>query len=302
MVSQINTPGGADGLEPAAVTSGAPRPRHRSIMGRLLEQTDVSICLGVLLVALLVCFIGPLFTPDPNRVEFDALLAPSLAHPMGTDALGRDLFARVLVGGRISLVVGIAVAGLCLVSGLLVGGLAGYYGGVMDWAMMKLSEIFQVLPTIMIALVAVALWGQSMIIIVMVLALTMWPPVARIARIETVRISQMGYVESARCAGFGGLRILVSDVLPNALAPVVASATITAGWAILLESGLSFLGMGDANRPSWGGLLNAARDHIDTAWWLSLFPGFAIVVVVVAINMLGDALNAAFNPTIGRVK
>jgi peptide/nickel transport system permease protein len=185
---------------------------------------------------------------------------------------------------------------------LLVGCLAGFFGGWADTGLMRLAELFQVVPGIILALVSVALLGSSLTIIMLILAGTMWPQVARIARAETLKVSELGYVESARAVGFGPIHILVSDVLPNIFTPILVATTMTAGRAILLESGLAFLGLGDANKPSWGALLNDAQAQIQSAFWLTLFPGAAIFIVVLAINLLGDIWNDNLNPALERVK
>lgn len=259
-------------------------------------------CAMVILLVTVACFVGPMFTYSPTAADFEPLAAPSLQHPMGTDSLGRDQLARVLIGGQTSLIVGAVVAGLCLTIAIAVGGLSGYFGGWVDTTLMRLAEMFQVVPAIILALVSVALLGSSMLIVIFILAGTMWPQVARIARAETLKISELGYVESAKAIGFGPLRILWSDVLPNAFPTVLVATTMTAGRAILLESGLAFLGLGDANHPSWGALLNTAQTHIQTAWWLTLYPGLAIFLVVLAINLLGDIWNDNLNPALERVK
>lgn len=259
-------------------------------------------CLAVLLLMAIACFIGPWFTHSPSAAIFPPLAPPTWLHPMGTDAIGRDLLARALAGGRTSLIVGIAVAALCLTIAVLVGCVSGYFGAWIDMALMRCAELFQVVPAIILALVSAALLGSSLFIVIAILAATMWPQVARIARAEALRISELGYVESARSVGFGPLRILWSDVLPNAFPSILVATTMTAGRAILLESGLAFLGLGDANYPSWGALLNTAQAHIQTAWWLTLFPGLAIFLVVLAINLLGDIWNDTLNPMLERVK
>jgi peptide/nickel transport system permease protein len=255
-----------------------------------------------LVATAVACFVGPFFAHPPNAARFEVLQGPGAAHPMGTDPLGRDVLARVLAGGQVSLIVGISVAVLCLTIAVVIGGLAGYYGGIADTLLMKVAELFQVVPAIILALVAAAMLGSSMAVIIFILSFTMWPQVARIVRVESMRVAELGYVESARTVGFGSLRIFFSDVLPNAFPPVLVATTMTVGRAILLESGLAFLGLGDANTPSWGALLNTAQSHLQTAWWLTFFPGLAIFLVVLSTNMLGDMLNDTLNPTLSRVK
>ncbi|MGO1769650.1 MAG: ABC transporter permease [Microbacterium sp.] len=279
-----------------------PVRRRRSPLRSMLRRPSVVVFTALLILMVLVAFVGPAFVGDPIATAYPKLLPPSGDHPLGTDMLGRDYLARVVHGGRVSLLVGFAVAALCLTLGLVVGGVAGYFGGIADTVMVKVAEFFQVLPGIVLALVAAALLGGNVVIIVVILAITMWPGVARIVRGESMRIAQLGYVESQRAAGFRGLRILWSDVIPNAMPPVLVATSMTVGRAILIESGLAYLGIGDPSNPSWGALLNTAQSYISDGWWLSLFPGACIFLVVLAVNVLGDAMNDAYNPTIGRVK
>lgn len=293
--------------EQAAAPLTVPVPleaeRRRPSPLRVMMRRPSVIVFTILLAAMvLVAVVGPAFVADPISAAYPKLLPPSADHPLGTDMLGRDYLARVVHGGRVSLLVGFVVAALCLTLGLVVGGVAGYFGGVADTVMVKVAEFFQVLPGIVLALVAAALLGGNVVIIVVILAITMWPGVARIVRGEAMRIAQLGYVESQRAAGFRGLRILWSDVIPNAMPPVLVATSMTVGRAILIESGLAYLGIGDPSNPSWGALLNTAQSYISDGWWLSLFPGGCIFLVVLAVNVLGDAMNDAYNPTIGRVK
>ncbi|GAA1696471.1 ABC transporter permease [Microbacterium sediminicola] len=287
-------------------TTPIPLPARRTgpdaVWWAFLRKPSTLVFLPIVVLMILLSFLGPLFTGDPVAIGHPVLQAPDLQYPMGTDQLGRDYLPRVLMGGQVSLLVGFSVALLCLTLALVVGGLAGYYGGALDVVLVKISEFFQVIPGLVLALVAAALLGSSVTMIVIILAVTMWPGVARIVRAEAARISQLGYVESQKAAGFGNLRILWSDVIPNAMPPVMVATTMTVARAILAESGLSFLGIGDANRPSWGALLNSAQSYVSSAWWLAIFPGLCIFIVVLAVNMLGDSLNDALNPSIGRVK
>ncbi|HWL60915.1 MAG TPA: ABC transporter permease [Microbacteriaceae bacterium] len=276
--------------------------RRESVWRGFFRKPSTIIYLGLIAVMVLASFVGPLFAGDPVATTHPQFLPPSADFLLGTDHLGRDYLARVLAGGQVSLLVGFSVAILCMTLGLIIGGVAGFYGGFWDTALVKLAEFFQVLPGIVLALVAAALLGANVWIIVVILSITMWPAVARIVRAEAMRIAQLGYVESQRAAGFKSLRILISDVLPNAMPPVIVATTMTVGRAILIESSLAFLGIGDSNNPSWGALLNSAQSYMATGWWLALFPGLAIFIVVLAINMLGDSLNDALNPSIGKVK
>lgn len=289
------------GTETLAVAASG-GSRRNAAWRAFLRKRSVWVFLPLLVVLILISFVGPSFVGDPVSAIYPKLLPPSSEHWLGTDNLGRDYLARVVYGGQVSLIVGFSVAVLCLTLGLIIGGVAGYYGGFMDNALVKVSEFFQVLPGLVLALVAAALLGSNVVIIIVILGVTMWPGVARIVRAEAMRITKLGYVESAKAAGFSGPRILWSDVIPNAMPPVLVATTMTVGRAILVESGLSYLGIGDANRPSWGALLNSAQAYMQQAWWLALFPGLCIFLVVLAVNILGDAMNDALNPTIGRVK
>lgn len=270
---------------------------------KFLRKPVTRIFGPVLIVMVLIAAVGPFVAGSPIATPYPPLQPPGTdGLVLGSDHLGRDYLARVLLGGQISLLVGFSVAVLCVTLAVIVGGLAGYFGGALDATLVKISEFFQVIPGIVLALVAASFLGSSVSIIVIILALTMWPGVARIVRAETARITQLGYIESQRAAGFSGLRILWSDVLPNAMPPVLVATTMTVARAILAESGLSFLGIGDANRPSWGALLNQAQPYLSNGWWLALVPGLCIFLVVLSINLLGDALNDALNPSIGKVK
>ncbi|WFE74721.1 ABC transporter permease [Roseinatronobacter sp. S2] len=257
----------------------------------------------IILAAIIgLCFVGPYFSHSPTLTAFIPLQAPGAENLAGTDHLGRDMLARLMRGGQVSIFVGLSVAAICLTVAIVVGGLAGFYGGIADVLLMKLSEFFQVIPGIILALVSVALLGASLEIIILILSITMWPQVARILRAECMRIRELGYVESSRAAGFRPIRIFFFDVLPNAFPPVLVATTMTVGRAILAESGLAFLGLGDANQPSWGALLYSAQAYLQIAWWLTVLPGLAIFIVVLAVNMLGDILNDCLNPMLSRVK
>ena len=275
---------------------------QRRAWATFFRKPTTLVFIPLLLLIAAFVIIGPFFLPNPILAAFPTLQPPSGEHLLGTDALGRDYLSRVANGGRISLTVGFSVAILCLTLGLLIGGVAGFYGGVLDLGLVKIAEFFQVLPGILLALVAAALIGQSFVLIVAILAITMWPAVARIVRAEAMRIAQLGYVESARAVGFRGVRIIWSDVIPNLMPPVLVATTLTVGRAILVESGLSYVGIGDASNPSWGSLLNAAQANLRDGWWLAVAPGACIFIVVLAVNLLGDALNDSFNPMIRRVK
>ena len=244
------------------------------------------------LVFVLLALVGGTLAPgDPFAAAGTPFSPPSAAHPFGTDDLGRDLLRAVLHGARVSLIVGVTVAAASLTLGLLVGGVAGYRGGAVDDLLMRFTELVLVLPRFFLALMVVALFGASLANLVAVLALTSWGIIARVARAGVLTVKEREYVLAARALGGAGPRILLRHVLPNVLAPVVAFAALQVGNAILVEASLSFLGFGDPNLVSWGYLLNNAQAFVRRAWWLSVFPGAAIVLAVLGINLLADGMR-----------
>jgi peptide/nickel transport system permease protein len=224
------------------------------------------------------------------------MLAPSWAHPLGTDELGRDVLIGIVYGVRVSITVGFAAALVATILGATIGAAAGYYGGIFDLLVMRISEVFQVVPSFILAAVIVALSGPGLSRVVMVIALLAWPQVARLMRGEVMRIKQLEFVDAVRCLGMRESVILTTEVIPNALAPVLAAGTLIVAQAILLEAALSFLGLSSADLVSWGRMLNSGQRFLFNAWWLSLFPGTAIFVTVLAFNLLGDAIGSALNP------
>jgi peptide/nickel transport system permease protein len=237
---------------------------------------------------------------DPQAISNEVMRAPSLAHLLGTDELGRDVLAGVVYGVQVSLSVGFSAALVATVLGALIGATAGYYGGIFDLLVMRVSEVFQVVPSFILAAVIVALSGPGLTRVVLVIALLAWPQVARLMRGEVLRVKQLEFVDAVRCLGVRESVILLTEVIPNAFAPVLAAGTLIVGQAILLEAALSFFGLSSADVVSWGRMLNSGQRFLFNAWWLSLFPGLAIFVTVLAFNLLGDAVNAALNPRTAR--
>lgn len=255
------------------------------------------IGLGLSLAFIIVALLADILAPgDPFRSVGPPFQAPANFPPFGTDDLGRSLFHGVVHGARTSLSVGFAVAAASLLIGVLVGGVAGFFGGWIDDALMRFTELVLILPRFFLALVVVALFGPSLINLVMVLALTSWGFVARIVRSGVLSARGLEYVLAARSLGRSEVAILARHVLPNVMAPVVAYGALLIGNAILIEAGLSFIGLGDPNIISWGYLLNNAQAFMRRAWWLSMFPGLAIALTVLGINLLGDGVNAFLNP------
>ncbi len=248
---------------------------------------------GMILVAALAGVIAPVAPTDLSR---DSLQPPGSAHWMGTDDLGRDILAGVVFGARISLLVGFLTAGASTVIGICVGGVAGYYGGRLDDLLMRVTEFFMVVPRFFLALVIVALFGASLWGLIAVLAILSWPTTARLFRAEVLRLKGQEFVLAARAIGCSDRRILVEQLLPNALSPVIVSISIQVAYAIVLEAGLSFLGLGDPASRSWGVMLSSAQQFLRRAWWMATFPGLAIFLAVLGFNLMGDGVNDALNP------
>ncbi len=257
---------------------------------------------GIAFSLIALCVVAAVFAPflapfDPFRGGADALLPPgSKSFILGSDHLGRDVLSELIFGARVSLAVGISAALSASVLGLVVGSLAGFFGGWVDGVLMRTSEFFQTLPRFVLALVIVAFFGSGIFKLIIVLAVLSWPPIARLVRAQILSLREATFVEAARLSGMGSLRIIAREILPNALAPVIVTGSLDIASAILLEASLSFFGLGDANLISWGGMLNVAQPYLRQAWWMAVFPGIAISLVVLSFNVLGDALNDALNP------
>jgi peptide/nickel transport system permease protein len=246
----------------------------------------------------LAALLAPVLVPTHYvRVGVAPLLAaPSAAFPMGTDDLGRNVLAGVLYGGRVSLLVGALSVGMATLIGVGVGLLAGYLGGLVDEVFMRVVEFFQVLPRFFVALVVIAIVGTGVWNVIFVIAVLSWPLTARLIRAEVLSLRERDFVQSLRLLRAPVWYIAFVEILPNALAPVVVNASLEVGRAILTEASLSFLGLGDPDHPSWGFMLSYAQPLMRQAWWLSVFPGLAIVLVVLGFNLTGDGLNDVLNP------
>lgn len=262
---------------------------------------------GVLILSavLLLALAAPVLQPgDPWEVKGRPLLPPSIAFPMGTDVLGRDVLAGVLHGAQVSLLIGFVSTLAAVTLGLLLGAVGGYFGGLVDDVIVRVTEFVQTIPSFILAIVLVAVLGPSIFSIVISIAVVTWPPVCRLVRAEFMTLVQREFVEAAVVSGLRTGRIIFSEILPNALSPIIVMGSLMVATAILTESALSFMGLGDPNRISWGYMIGAARAALRQAWWISVFPGAAIFLTVLAINLVGEGLNDALNPRLahrGRV-
>ena len=260
-----------------------------------LSKAGFIIILGVFLLAILAPIIAPY---DPSDINVKAiLLAPSFEHWMGTDGLGRDVLTRMLYGGRISLLVGLVAVGISTAIGIVLGAIAGYYRGWVDTLIMRLVDVMLSIPSFFLILAVIAFLTPSIINVMIVIGLTSWMGVTRLVRAEFLSLQGREFVQASRTLGAKDARLIFTHLLPNSLTPIIVSSVLGVAGAVLLESGLSFLGLGvQAPQASWGNILTDGKDYIQFAWWLSLFPGLAILITVLGYNLLGEGLRDALDP------
>ncbi|PPC94267.1 MAG: peptide ABC transporter permease [Methylotenera sp.] len=270
-----------------------------SAMKKLLANPLVLIGAFIIISILLLALIAPLIAPyDPEAIDVKAiLLAPSSMHWMGTDGLGRDVFSRMLYGARISLMVGFVAVGIATAIGIFLGAIAGYYRGWVDTVIMRSVDVMLSIPTFFLILAVIAFLTPSIWNIMIVIGLTSWMGVTRLVRAEFLSLRNREFVLAAQTLGAKDARLIFTHLLPNSLTPIIVSSILGIASAVLVESGLSFLGLGvQAPQASWGNILTDGKEYIQFAWWLSLFPGLAILITVLGYNLLGDGLRDAFNP------
>ncbi len=248
----------------------------------------------------LLALLAPVLAGDPTAqgdLRLDRFLAPSADHLLGTDRFGRDVWARLLHGARISLAVGVGAAALAATIGTAVGAVAGWRGGWVDALLMRMVDVVLAFPRIVLVVVVVALYEPSLPLLVLVLGATQWPTTARLVRSEILSLREREFIVAARALGIPEGRVVVRHLLPNAIPPVLVATALGVGYAVLLEAGLSFLGLGvPAPTPSWGGMIADGRAYLLDAWWLATAPGIALVLLVLGFNLLGDGLRARLDP------
>lgn len=274
--------------------------------GPMAEAWDIfrrspSAMLGLVLLLLVIAltFAGPyLYQVDPFEIVWAPLTPPGeeAAIPLGTDNLGRDILAGLIQGGSATLAVGFAAAAITMLIGVVIGAYAGFYGGRVDDLLMRVTEFFQVLPPLLFAMVVVTLFQPTLVNVALAIGIVSWPQTARLTRSEFRRIRTLEYVSAMRAIGAGDRNIIWRVILPNALPPLIVSATLTIGMAILFEAGLSFLGLSDPNVMSWGLMIGSGRGYLLDAWWVVTLPGVMIFLTVLGVSLVGDGLNDAFNP------
>ena len=270
------------------------RSRLRAVFSK---DRKAQFGLVVLVLFILGAFLAPVLAPyDPNEMTLNMMNGPSGDNMLGTDDLGRDLFSRILWGTQISLFVGVATVALALLFGVLLGMLAGYYGGWIDMVIMRYIDLQWAFPNFIIAVYLVAVFGTGLLNVIVAIALAFLDDFARVARSMVLTLKQEQYIDAAKVQGFSDFRIMMRHILPNAIAPIIVQATVSVSYAILGEASLSFLGLGvSSDTPTWGLILADGRSFISRAWWLGVFPGLAIMLVVLSINFIGDGLRDALD-------
>jgi peptide/nickel transport system permease protein len=245
----------------------------------------------------LLAVIGPWIAPyGAGALSADPFQPPGRGHWMGSDNVGKDILSEIIHGTRVTVMVGVVAAGVSLLIGVLVGSIAGFAGGRVDATLMRIAEFFQILPGLLLALVVAAIMGRSIGLLILAIAVTSWPQSARLVRAQFLSLREREFVEAARGIGFPRRYIVGREILPNAMPPAIVQATLDVGTAILIAASLSFLGLGDPTVPSWGEMLNNAQGYLDRAWWMAVFPGAAIFLVVLATNVVGDGVTDALDP------
>jgi peptide/nickel transport system permease protein len=289
----------AAGLAVAADVRPSAAPLRRRLSFRAVFGLTVLLCMGGAAV------LAPQIAPwDPARQMLMKRLRPPMwearglrEHPLGTDHLGRDILSRILYGGRISLGVGLSAVSLSCLIGVTLGLLAGFHGGRTDAFIMRVVDVFLAIPYILLAMGVVFALGPSLLNVILVMAVTRWVQFARIVRADVLSLREREFVSGARARGSRSLRLLLRHVLPNALTPIIVVATLELAFMIIYESALSFLGLGvQPPTPTWGWMLSDGRNYVATAWWLATFPGLAIMLTVLAVNLLGDWLRDTLDP------
>lgn len=284
---------------PARTTVPAARGPMGEAWGIFCRSPAAMLGLLLLGLVILMTFAGPfLYQVDPFEIVWAPLTPPGeeATIPLGTDNLGRDILAGLIEGGRATLAVGFSAALITMLIGVMIGAYAGFYGGLVDDILMRVTEFFQVLPPLLFAMVVVTLFQPTLVNVALAIGIVSWPQTARLTRSEFRRIRTLEYVSAMRAIGAGNGNIIWRVILPNALPPLIVSATLTIGMAILFEAGLSFLGLSDPNVMSWGLMIGSGRQYLLDAWWVVTLPGVMIFLTVLGVSLVGDGLNDAFNP------
>jgi peptide/nickel transport system permease protein len=276
------------------------------IIGKRFSKNLLAVFSAIIVFSLItIASLAPFLSPyDPAAIDVHNVLSPpDRTHLIGTDELGRDLLSRMIWGSRVSLKVGFVAVGIAIMIGTVVGSFAGFYGGITDAILMRFVDIMLAFPTFFLILAVIAILEPNIYTIMAVIGITGWMDVARLVRAEFLSLKERDFVDSARVLGVSNKRLIFRHILPNALSPVFVAATFGIAGAILTESGLSFLGLGvQPPDPSWGNILTSGKDNIEVAWWLSLYPGLAILITVLSYNLIGEGLRDALDPRLWEAK
>jgi peptide/nickel transport system permease protein len=291
----------AAAARPAVISAADRVVSNRRRFWRAFRRNRIALLGLILVIVMCLCaiFADALAPYDPIEPHYTARLQPPSAEfVLGTDELGRDLLSRLLFGARISLVIGFVAQSVAITSGIIIGMVAGWYGGIIDDVLMRVADVFFAIPGLMFLIVWVTIFDPNPISIFLALGLISWPSDARMMRSQVLHLKEMEYVLSARSLGASTPRILIQHILPNAIAPMIVLASLGVAGVILSESILSFLGLGiQIPTPSWGTMVSGSRGYITSAWWYAVFPGLVIMLTVLGFNFLGDGLRDALQPT-----
>ncbi len=298
---ELEAPPHGDDAPVAAMLTVAHRPSFGSEVRRFSSHVPGVISAVVLVIIVVVAVFASSLAPfDPTSTSREIKVPPNSVHWLGTDHLGRDVLSRLLYGARTSLWIGSVTAFGTLLLGTVIGALAGYYRGWIDASLMRVSELFSVIPGFVLALVMIAIWGNSPRLIIVALILALWSQASRLVRGEVLVLTSSDMVAAAKTSGYRHRRIIAREILPNALPIIIIQGTLLVGQVVLIEAGLNFLGLGDPQTISWGGMLNEAQSDLE-AWWNSVPPGLMIFILVLSINLLGDAVNQYLRPVTSHV-
>jgi peptide/nickel transport system permease protein len=264
---------------------------------RFVRSVYGPVGLIILIALIILAIIAPVIAPrDPMSIDGPTLTPPSAEYFLGTDHLGRDIFVGMLSGARVSLLIGVIAAGISALVGIIVGSISGYYGGWIDILLSRMTEVFLITPSFFLIIVVVATFGSNFLYVMVVIGLTTWATNARLMRVRALALRERTFVQAALALGEPRYRILIRHIIPNGLAPVIANSTLLVANAILIEASLSFIGLGDPNVTSWGQMVFIGQRYLRNAPWISLFPGVAIVLTVMAFYLIGDGISAVLNP------
>ena len=270
----------------------------RDFWWRYKKNRAATVGLIILILQFSMAIFAPYIAPhNPWKINKDLMMSsPSWSNPMGTDFLGRDILSGVIYGTRISVIVGLLAAATSIAIGTIIGTVSGYYGGLVDDVLMRLTEYTMTLPRLFLTLILVALYGPQLLNIILILGVTTWPSTARLVRAQVYSIKEKEFIEASIALGCSVWDVIFTEILPNVVPIIIVNGSLEIAHSVLLESGIAFLGMGDPSVISWGRMIDNGRMYIRQGWWITFFPGLALFIMILALNLVGDGLNDALNP------